>query len=238
MSQIFERKNYLNCLFLNTIRIVFMKLLQMKNTVQQPVSRDREKRIARVMDTIMKIIRFVWKINFVKYIFFKSVICVKKICVWYNLNLMASSTLNRDSNAIVRWVNGGMPRSYLSIRSMLLSPGGHDKSIIDRDAGDLIDAFTLQVCSLFHKTREVSLNERAWKHSEAQTVVVKPLAAQRNNEDSTLEQPGVKAPGTAKRTPVLPLKSSSIDTLVPGSPSWTCTTGSFWPTCGRKTAGF
>lgn len=48
---------------------------------------------------------------------------------------------------------------------------------------------------------------------------------------STLEQPGVKAPGTAKRTPFFPLKSWSMDTLFPGSPSWTSTAGSCSPTC-------
>lgn len=51
------------------------------------------------------------------------------------------------------------------------------------------------------------------------------------NEDSTLEQPGVKAPGTAKRIPFFSLKSWSMATLFPGSPSWTSTTGSVWPTC-------
>lgn len=47
----------------------------------------------------------------------------------------------------------------------------------------------------------------------------------------TLEQPGVKAPGTAKRTPFFPLKSWSIATLFPGSPSWTSTAGRCSPTC-------
>lgn len=51
------------------------------------------------------------------------------------------------------------------------------------------------------------------------------------NENSTLEQPGVKAPGTAKRTPFFPLKSWSIATLFPGSPSWTSTAGRCSPTC-------
>lgn len=46
----------------------------------------------------------------------------------------------------------------------------------------------------------------------------------------TLEQPGVKAPGTAKRTPFFPLKSWSIETLFPGSPSWTSTAGRGSPT--------
>lgn len=64
-------------------------------------------------------------------------------------------------------------------------------------------------------------------HCDART----EQGAESRNDDSTLEQPGVNAPGTAKRTPLFPLKSWSIDTLFPGSPSWTSTTGSFWPAC-------
>lgn len=58
------------------------------------------------------------------------------------------------------------------------------------------------------------------------------------NDDSTLEQPGVKAPGTAKRTPLFPLKSWSIATLFPGSPSWTSTAGSDWPACWKQQQQF
>lgn len=132
-------------------------------------------------------------------------------------------------------------RSYLPIGSMLLPPGGHDKYIVDRNTGDLIYAFTLQFGRLFHKTRKVSLTEREQRYSEGQTVIVKQWwhkVLRGENEDSTLEQPGVKAPGTAKRTPVLPLKSWSIATLFPGSPSWTSTAGSFWPTCWNSNSIF
>lgn len=56
---------------------------------------------------------------------------------------------------------------------------------------------------------------------------------QQTGENSTLEQPGVNAPGTAKRTPFFPLKSWFIATLFPGSPSWTSTAGRWSPTCWR-----
>lgn len=58
----------------------------------------------------------------------------------------------------------------------------------------------------------------------------KTINAQVNVAMQTFEQPGVKAPGTAKRTPFFPLKSWSIETLFPGSPSWTSTAGRASPT--------
>ncbi len=41
----------------------------------------------------------------------------------------------------------------------------------------------------------------------------------------TFEHPGVNAPGTPKRTPFLPLNTSAIETLFPGSSSCTSTSG-------------
>lgn len=52
-----------------------------------------------------------------------------------------------------------------------------------------------------------------------------------NNFQQTFEQPGVKAPGTANRTPFLPANSSAMLTLPFGVPSITWTDGSLSPTC-------
>lgn len=63
----------------------------------------------------------------------------------------------------------------------------------------------------------------------------KTISAHANGRYRTLEQPGVKAPGTANRTPFFPLKSWSIETLFLGSPSWTSTAGRESPTWGGGT---
>lgn len=52
-----------------------------------------------------------------------------------------------------------------------------------------------------------------------------------NNFQQTFEQPGVKAPGTANRTPFLPANNSAMLTLPFGVPSITWTDGSLSPTC-------
>ena len=52
-----------------------------------------------------------------------------------------------------------------------------------------------------------------------------------NNFQPTFEQPGVKAPGTANRTPFLPANNSAMLTLPFGVPSMTWTDGSLSPTC-------
>ena len=52
-----------------------------------------------------------------------------------------------------------------------------------------------------------------------------------NNFQQTFEQPGVKAPGTANRTPFLPANNSAMLTLPFGVPSMTWTDGSLSPTC-------
>lgn len=120
---------------------------------------------------------------------------------------------------------------HLAICSMLLSPRSHDKRVIDRNARDLLYTFTFQVIGLLHETREVSLEETC----EIKCQMMQRSLSTRHNITSeqcelTLEQPGVKAPGTAKRTPFFPLKSWSIATLFPGSPSWTSTAGRCSPT--------
>lgn len=142
--------------------------------------------------------------------------------------------------AFISWLGAGCHRycslhtncsPYLAVCSMLLSPGSHDKRIIDRNASDLLHTFTPQVLSLLHKTWEVSL--KATRETLRQPMQRWRKTQQNGDEsvDSTLEQPGVKAPGTAKRTPFFPLKSWSIATLFPGSPSWTSTAGRCSPTC-------
>ena len=50
-------------------------------------------------------------------------------------------------------------------------------------------------------------------------------------QNLTLEQPGVKAPGTAKTTPFLVPNSSARFTLFDGAPSYRATVGSLSPTC-------
>jgi hypothetical protein len=59
---------------------------------------------------------------------------------------------------------------------------------------------------------------------------------ERGKHRLTLLQPGVKAPGTPKRTPFLPANSSLIDTFLISPPtSWSsCTSGRVSPTCGSE----
>lgn len=123
--------------------------------------------------------------------------------------------------------------SYLAICSMCLSPGSHDKSIIDGNASHLLYTFTFQVLCLLHKPREVSLKvTRQTNFQRLKRWLRKRPTKQVKTQ--TFEQPGVNAPGTAKRTPFFPLKSWFIATLFPGSPSWTSTAGRCSPACWRS----
>ena len=57
----------------------------------------------------------------------------------------------------------------------------------------------------------------------------------RKINNQTLEQPGVKAPGTAKMTPFLLAKSSARFTLLVGDPSYSGVVGNLSPTCVMQT---
>lgn len=122
--------------------------------------------------------------------------------------------------------------AYFALCSVLLPPCSHDKRIIDRDARHFLYAFAFQALSFLHKTWEVSLERQQQMKSWAGTKIAacKSITS-RVKWRFTLEQPGVKAPGTAKRTPFFPLKSWSMDTFFPGSPSSTSTAGRGSPTC-------
>lgn len=86
---------------------------------------------------------------------------------------------------------------------------------------------------LAFKSSACCTNPGRWVWNQQGKVVNhgKTINAQVDVAMQTFEQPGVKAPGTAKRTPFFPLKSWSIETLFPGSPSWTSTAGRGSPTC-------
>lgn len=91
---------------------------------------------------------------------------------------------------------------------MLLPPSSHDKRVIDRNASDLLNAFTLQRLSLLHKAREVSLKAaREAKHQLIQKIVAcKTQQTRDESVDSYLGATRSKSSRYSEEDSLLPLE--------------------------------